>query len=155
MLQYLREPVQALIEMRRVLVPGGVIGIACWDLGTVVREPASALFDQLTALNVRSLQHEGDDPFAGRHLRRWLLEAGFVRAEAEASAISAGSPETLRRMAPLFKANLAGITRTALAQGWMDQATVDAIAAEIDAWAERPDAYWAAMNGTAIGWVDT
>ena len=35
----------------------------------------------------------------------------------------------------------------------MDQTTVEAVSAEIDAWAERPDALYAEMMCEALGWV--
>jgi hypothetical protein len=35
----------------------------------------------------------------------------------------------------------------------VDQAAVDAMAAEIDAWAQRPDAFAAEIKTEAIGWV--
>jgi hypothetical protein len=44
--------------------------------------------------------------------------------------------------------------KTALAQGWIDQATLDAIPAELDAWAERPDAFNAATFCQTIAWRD-
>jgi hypothetical protein len=38
-------------------------------------------------------------------------------------------------------------------EGWINQATVDAMAAEIETWAERPDAFSAEIWCAAIGWV--
>ena len=35
----------------------------------------------------------------------------------------------------------------------MDQTTVEAVAAEIDAWAGRPDALYVDMYCEALGWV--
>jgi len=40
-----------------------------------------------------------------------------------------------------------------LAEGWMDQAALDAVAAGIDAWAQRPDAFSATTWCEALGWV--
>ena len=57
------------------------------------------------------------------------------------------------QFAAISKARFTGYARTALAEGWIDQATVDAIVAEFDAWAERPDAFQAATRCEALGWV--
>ncbi len=76
-----------------------------------------------------------------------------MRAEAGASIRSAGSLEETRQFAVILKSRIPGNTRTALAEGWIDQATVDAIAADIDAWAERPDAFQAEPYCHALGWV--
>jgi hypothetical protein len=104
-------------------------------------------------VRVRVRQHSGGDPFLGRHHRRLLLEAGFARAVAGASVSCAGSPEETRRAAAFMQAMLQGLGRTAVAEGWIDQPTVDAVAAEIAAWAERPDAFSAALFCEAVGWA--
>ena len=78
-----------------------------------------------------------------------------MRTEATASVSSAGSLEATRRHAVFMKAQLQGAARTALAEGWMDQATVEAVEAAIDAWAERPDAFATWTWCEAIGWVQT
>jgi SAM-dependent methyltransferase len=153
-LMHLREPVRALREMRRVLRPGGVVGVRDVDWGGNLFVPATPLLEQWHAMRVRVRQHIGGDPFMGRHHRRLLLEAGFARAEATASVSSAGTPGETRRTAAFQKALLEGLARTAVAEGWMDQPTVDAVAADIDAWAERSDAFSAAVYCEAVGWVD-
>jgi hypothetical protein len=66
---------------------------------------------------------------------------------------SAGTPEETLRRATFLKAQLQGFAPTALAEGWMDQATVKAVMAEIDAWAGRPDALYVETFCEALGWV--
>jgi hypothetical protein len=108
---------------------------------------------------VLRLQHHGGDPYAARHHRRLLLEAGFVRPVAGATTWAAGvwgTPEETHDFAAWF-ANQLGQAATAelvMTQGWADQATLAAIVAELLAWGERPDAYFAMMGVTAVGWVD-
>ena len=67
---------------------------------------------------------------------------------------SAGSLAETRRYAGFLRAQLTGHARTAIAEGWLDQSMVDAIAAEFDSWAEGPDAFSARIYCEAIGWVD-
>ena len=99
------------------------------------------------------LQHNGGEPLGRLHGQR-LLEAGFARVEASASAMNAGSLPETRQHAAFFKAQLAGMTRTAIAEGWLDQSTADAIAEDFDACAERPGAFSARIYCEALGWVN-
>jgi ubiquinone/menaquinone biosynthesis C-methylase UbiE len=152
-LMHLAQPMHALAQLRRVLRPGGLVGIRDPDFGSTLYAPLTPLLQQWLELRLRVRQHNGGSPLSSRHYRRFLIDAGFTGVEATASIESAGSPETVLRHAGFLKAQMVGLARTALAQGWMDQEQVDATAAEIDAWGRRPDSFCATTWCQVIGRV--
>lgn len=111
-LMHLREPVRALVEMRRVLRLGGIVGVRDPDYGGDLLSPLTPLLQQWLSLRARVREYHGGDSFVGRHHRRLLLEAGFVRTEARASVErTAGSLEETRLSAAWFKAHTYGWAR--------------------------------------------
>src|SRR5215469_5441544 len=152
-LMHMSKPLEVLMEVRRVLRPGGFVGVRDPDLGAGVLTPQTPLLERAKELRIRVRQHNGSDPFVPRDYRRLLLNAGFERATATASVEFAGSAEETRGAAAWMIDQHRGLSRTALAQGWVTQSEVDAIAAEIEAWGERPDAFTATLWCEAIGWV--
>jgi SAM-dependent methyltransferase len=153
-LMHLREPVRALREVYRVLRPGGVIGVRDPDVGSTIRVPLTPLLAEHLALAPRVLQHNGGDPFLARRHRRSLLDAGFTRTEGSATVRVAGSETTCRAVAGFMKAQLVNQGKTALEQGWIDEPTLDVLVAEIDLWAEKPDAFYAVTFCETLGWRD-
>ena len=152
-LMHLHDPLRGLTALRRVLRPGGVIGIRDPDLGALLHTPTTPLLETWLTLRVRVRQHNGGDPFIGRRHRALLQQAGFVAVEAGATVTSAGSAETLARHRAFLQAQWVGIARNALALGWIEPATVAATAAAIDDWTRRPDAFAATVWCHAVGHV--
>ncbi len=150
-LMHLREPARSLAELRRVLRPGGIAGIRDPDWGASIHVPTTPRLEQWFAARLRARLHNGGDPFLGRHYRRLLQEAGFSRVEAGASVETAGTAEETQCYAAFLQAQLQGFAATVVAQGWMDQSSVVASAAEINAWAQRSYAFAATVWCHAIG----
>jgi len=141
-LGHLRKPKQALEEMHRVLRPGGIVGVRDLDWGARIHAPTTPLLDEWYSLTIRIRRRNGGNPFLGREHLRLLLDAGFETPKASVSVWSAGTREEIRLCASFLKAQLQGFASAALAEGWMDQTKIDAVATEIDIWAGRKDSFY-------------
>jgi SAM-dependent methyltransferase len=155
-LMHLTDPLAALREIRRVLTPGGMVGIADTDWSLWQISPSTPLLAAMHALRVRVRQHNGSSPFYAGHQRELLREAGFARSEASAAFADEGTgslPKT-RERAAFYAAGLRGpeFTATPIGQGWVDQAALDAMVTEVLAWGERPDAFHLLARCAAVGW---
>jgi len=152
-LEHLREPRRAMREMRRVLKSGGVAGIYDPDYEALLQAPSTPGVQELNQL-MRRFSEEHGSPYYARHQRQYLLEAGFARTEGFAFAVGGGNPQ----MTPLMyqvvlKPTVDSLRPWIIEHGLADDAHLDALLAEAQAWSERPDAFFALMQCAAVAWA--
>lgn len=91
-LQHVGDPVQALREMRRVTVPGGIVAARDADYAGFLWFPVVPALERWLALYREAARTNGGEPDAGRRLLAWARAAGFEDITATASTWCYATP---------------------------------------------------------------
>jgi SAM-dependent methyltransferase len=157
MLETLDRPLAGVGEIRRVVKPGGVVGVACVEYGgLILTGPNDILLRRFYAVRERLWQLEAAaDPYRGRQLRGLLAAAGFEPVEATSKYFSYGTPDAVRAFG-LARADDCGdgwYRDSALKHGLATASELDTMMQAWREWSEAPDAYAAFAWCRALGWT--
>lgn len=155
-LSHLRQPLNILKGIYRLLRPGGVIGISHPDFSGRLISPSDPLLDRDHELYWRLVEHNGGNPAIGKHQRTLLHDAGFVRVEAVAKYSTVGAQGGVRRRGGLGGRMDSGsaIAQQMIDLGWTDRAELERITIAWRKWSEHPSAFMANATVTAVGWKE-
>jgi SAM-dependent methyltransferase len=133
--EHLREPEKAAREIRRVLRPGGFVGLRSPDWGGFLLQPYPTPVAEAITNYREMMAANGGDPVAGRKLPGVLRAAGFARVQPSASY---EIYEDSAVIAEYLAAQLEARDHTG--------------AVELRAWGRNPEALFAQAWVEAVGW---
>ncbi|BDZ46549.1 hypothetical protein GCM10025866_24580 [Naasia aerilata] len=155
MLQHLADPVAVLVEMARVVRPGGIIAARDVDYGGAIWYPEPAGMDEWLRVYAAVHRAGGGEPNAGRRLRAWAHAAGLVEVTSSASVWGFSEPDERKWWGELWadRALHSDFAKQAVEGGHTTQEGLERMAGAWREWAEHPDGWFSFPHGEILARV--
>lgn len=149
---HLGQPRTAVLEMKRVLKPGGILGLRDADIDGDVYYPEDPLLQKFWSLAEHVSTAGGADLSFGRKQRALLRECGFHEIRASASYDSYGDEQSVEGFSRFWADVFMTQHREAiLAAGWASEQELEGLTAAMRAWGRDPNAFYARCRCEVIG----
>jgi SAM-dependent methyltransferase len=151
-LQHLADPVRALVEMRRVCRPDGIVAARDGDYGGMFWFPEDPEMEEWRALYQRVARAAGGEPDGGRRMLRWARGAGFTDIAISTSSWSFASPDERSWWGGLWAERLtqSSFAHQAVTRGLATPGDLERLARAWRRWTSSDDAWFVVPHGEIL-----
>ncbi len=152
-LQHLTDPVAALVEMRRVCAPDGVVAARDSDYAAFTWFPADPRLTRWLDLYHEVARSNDAEPDAGRRLLSWARAAGFADVTPSASTWCFATPDDRAWWGGMWADRVVGsaFADQAVDRGFSTPEELRAISDAWRHWAVADDGWFAILHAEILG----